>query len=299
MNDEARLMHQVNNHDILFDGPLLAMLPYASLVNYDHTKRISQDLERFHAALSDRANPEADTNDDKDLNRMNHTTQSNLTSTYPFIALELLRHEGSTIHSVKHDLESFFWVLLWCVLRHTLHNHPSRALACDAVFSDNPTNKWGILGHGFPVRTVEGPRSALYDLGRLMMYMVKRQNPPSGPAQPTPQHLLAAGYGYLDDSPPREDMTHASLLKAFALQVPRADEWPENDAAIPFLESAAKFAFRSSATLNGQVTQDDEDEDASASTCSMGSWDTRAKSRWSEHRCSEEFFQPSPGTCNA
>ncbi|RPD54811.1 hypothetical protein L226DRAFT_515198 [Lentinus tigrinus ALCF2SS1-7] len=43
------------------------------------------------------------------------------TGTYYFIAMEIL-DGGVVVHGVHHDLESIYWVLVWIVLRHTIHN---------------------------------------------------------------------------------------------------------------------------------------------------------------------------------
>ncbi len=40
--------------------------------------------------------------------------------TYYFMAMEIL--DGRVVHGVHHDLESLYWVLVWIVLRHTVHN---------------------------------------------------------------------------------------------------------------------------------------------------------------------------------
>ncbi|KAI0826516.1 hypothetical protein BC628DRAFT_1419030 [Trametes gibbosa] len=40
------------------------------------------------------------------------------TGTYFYMALELINPEPNTFHHPHHDLESFYWVLLWAVLRH-------------------------------------------------------------------------------------------------------------------------------------------------------------------------------------
>ncbi|KAI0750140.1 hypothetical protein C8Q80DRAFT_674703 [Daedaleopsis nitida] len=42
------------------------------------------------------------------------------TGTFYFMAIEILLLR--VVHGVHHDLESFYWVLLWVVLRHTEHN---------------------------------------------------------------------------------------------------------------------------------------------------------------------------------
>lgn len=38
------------------------------------------------------------------------------------------------MHEVRHDLESFFWLLIWLVLRHTTHNDAQGNLACSSLF---------------------------------------------------------------------------------------------------------------------------------------------------------------------
>jgi len=44
------------------------------------------------------------------------------------MAIEVLSSNGDIRHEVKHDLESFFWLLIWCILRHTAHNAPCSKL---------------------------------------------------------------------------------------------------------------------------------------------------------------------------
>ncbi|KAH9940645.1 hypothetical protein B0H21DRAFT_666229, partial [Amylocystis lapponica] len=42
-----------------------------------------------------------------------------------FMAIAFLYLGGKkVVHLVQHDLESFYWVLVWIVLRHTNYNHP-------------------------------------------------------------------------------------------------------------------------------------------------------------------------------
>ncbi|KAI0373622.1 hypothetical protein BV20DRAFT_749729, partial [Pilatotrama ljubarskyi] len=57
------------------------------------------------------------------------------TGTYYFMAFEILQGGNEIIvHHIHHDLESFYWVLLWVVLRHTNHDHPKGQHACTQVF---------------------------------------------------------------------------------------------------------------------------------------------------------------------
>ncbi|KAH9919803.1 uncharacterized protein B0H18DRAFT_1122244 [Fomitopsis serialis] len=57
------------------------------------------------------------------------------TDTYHYLACELLDSFKAVVHCIQHDLESFYWLVLWIVLRHTDHAHPKGAAACDRIFS--------------------------------------------------------------------------------------------------------------------------------------------------------------------
>jgi hypothetical protein len=48
------------------------------------------------------------------------------------MAVEVL--EGKTTHAVRHDLESFYWILAWIALRHLKRDHPAGTLACTNLF---------------------------------------------------------------------------------------------------------------------------------------------------------------------
>ena len=39
-----------------------------------------------------------------------------------------------TKHQLHHDLESVYWVLIWCILRHVTHDHPLKERACPHIF---------------------------------------------------------------------------------------------------------------------------------------------------------------------
>ncbi|TFK93806.1 hypothetical protein K466DRAFT_510969 [Polyporus arcularius HHB13444] len=63
--------------------------------------------------------------------KVNDVNRKERTGTYYFMGYELLRGVA-VIHGVQHDLESYFWVLLWVVLRHTTINLPANT--CETVF---------------------------------------------------------------------------------------------------------------------------------------------------------------------
>ncbi|KAF7316488.1 hypothetical protein MIND_00167900 [Mycena indigotica] len=199
---------------------------------------LAKAWELFHA-LAHRNFPNADAREcEHKVERMGTTA---IWETSPFMALGLLENT-SVAHTAKHDLESFFWVLLWCVLRYTPHG----ALACDEVFGGDATKKSLILStRTFPVHVPEGTQSALHVLGRLMKQMVKAQNPP--PAEtldmPAEFHVVFPEFTPPGDLP--KDMNYSRVQTLFAMTLARTDGWPENDdAAISFRDLEAQSRLR-------------------------------------------------------
>ena len=45
-----------------------------------------------------------------------------IAGTIPFVAIDLLKKEGTPIHTYRHDLESFFWLLVWFCVCHDPEN---------------------------------------------------------------------------------------------------------------------------------------------------------------------------------
>ncbi|KAI0353657.1 hypothetical protein OH77DRAFT_575489 [Trametes cingulata] len=81
------------------------------------------------------------------------------TGTYYFMAYEILvgAASGPTIHHIHHDLESFYWVLLWIVLRHTDHNHPRGQLACADVFGYTNDDYSSAMKRDWALKQVDRP----------------------------------------------------------------------------------------------------------------------------------------------
>ncbi|KAI0750219.1 hypothetical protein C8Q80DRAFT_1166696 [Daedaleopsis nitida] len=70
--------------------------------------------------------------------------QKERTGTYYFMAVEMLT-DKVVIHKPRHDLESYYWVLLWIIIRHTLHSLGQQR--CEEIFvyaKDSEANmrKW-------------------------------------------------------------------------------------------------------------------------------------------------------------
>ncbi|KAK7021245.1 hypothetical protein R3P38DRAFT_3271928 [Favolaschia claudopus] len=103
-------------------------------------------------------------------------------------------------HDLHHDLESVFWLLIWIILRHTDHGHPSGALACVELFAGNAKGKvdWVF----FPPAMKTGPLFQLAeDLRRqvLAQYASRALNIEGYPPQNlTPDKFRAAFKKCLD-----------------------------------------------------------------------------------------------------
>ncbi|KAF9014203.1 hypothetical protein BDQ17DRAFT_1419107 [Cyathus striatus] len=72
-----------------------------------------------------------DNTDEKTLRELKEKT-----GTFVFMAMELLSEYEKTRHEPHHDLESFYWVLIWILLRHSEHEHAHGDKACRNMFGD-------------------------------------------------------------------------------------------------------------------------------------------------------------------
>ncbi|EED82236.1 predicted protein [Postia placenta Mad-698-R] len=177
------------------------------------------------------------------------------TGTFAFLALELLNLAPgqSVTHSVHHDMESFYWLLIWIVLRHTEHTHFKVNGACHEVFRSGDEASAAHAKQAFIVsdRPIEvkgnKPLSHLLStLWHLMTQTVKSA------INPRPARL-----------------THAEMLRAFkeALDM---DGWPENDTAIPFKPpqsspNSPKQSRRKTTTKRGRATVSGSSEEVPVS----------------------------------
>ena len=63
------------------------------------------------------------------------------------MAIDIVRRTDA-VHLPEHDLESFFWVLVWIVLQHTDHDDSEGDKACGHLFVDDNDRRsyWAKLG---------------------------------------------------------------------------------------------------------------------------------------------------------
>jgi len=135
------------------------------------------------------------------------------TGTLPFMAIEIL--EGNAVHEARHDLESFFWLLVWVVLRHTIHDHPKGQRGATAFFqppseSQCPTQKRGWLAGWEPINVKDNePLSYLLKELKVLCYRNCRMR-----------------------GLPIIPLTYEAVLAKFD-EALGLKGWPDDDAAIP------------------------------------------------------------------
>ncbi|KAH9930115.1 uncharacterized protein B0H18DRAFT_1209607 [Fomitopsis serialis] len=142
------------------------------------------------------------------------------TGTLFFMAVEIL--ETYLAHDVRHDLESFFWLLLWIVLRHTNHtSYPTYYSVYLKVFAaqdgaDSAARKRQFLQTrmAFEVKDNKPLMNLIRDFKRLCRHSIPLAGDDPSTSTTVP-------------------LTYESVLAVFdtALADP---SWPTNDAALPF-----------------------------------------------------------------
>lgn len=135
--------------------------------------------------------------------------------TFEFIAIDILNGYS---HERKHDLESFYWLLVWIVVRHTVHHYKHHQVLAYTRLFNQPNDyaaatakqKW-LCGRNPPLFIhSNGPLTNLLETLRLRFY-VQQHHPIAGAIEATYDDVLDA----IDD----------------ALKLPG---WPEDDASVPF-----------------------------------------------------------------
>ncbi|KAL6300961.1 hypothetical protein BKA93DRAFT_700621, partial [Sparassis latifolia] len=93
--------------------------PYKGFIgDFDY----SSFMPGVHGGHDDPTRPDANQND----------FLKERTGTYAFMSIELLE-EKSVIRGAHHDLESFYWLLIKLVLRHTVHGDPEGTQQCSMI----------------------------------------------------------------------------------------------------------------------------------------------------------------------
>ncbi|CAL1698362.1 unnamed protein product [Somion occarium] len=100
-------------------GPLSRRLNTEPTVNEDEAEAPKDDDDNAHKDEGEEANEdEGDADEDEDDDSARRRKAKYRTGTGPFMAMDLLAPGPAPTHLYRHDLESFFWVLVWFVATH-------------------------------------------------------------------------------------------------------------------------------------------------------------------------------------
>jgi hypothetical protein len=118
---------------------------------YEHHHILHRDVSVFNIMIDDSPRPECGFLIDLDLairrDRLAASGASHRTGTPDFMAVGLLDGNG---HTARHDLESFFYVLLWLSTYYTLAAGAAvrRSPAPENILFDNCDSHWGATFKG-------------------------------------------------------------------------------------------------------------------------------------------------------
>ena len=197
-----------------------------------------------------------------------HTTNAPRQGTFYYMAIGLLVHKG-VVHGVRHDLESFYWVLVFLVLFYTAHNlrpppptspptpgapqvhaQAQNLLPTpDRVFLSPSRNSDVSAGYAKDSWVL---RYNLTTEERDFSLRVDGNAPLTDLIEDFRQLLVAARF--YPWSPPPVPLTHDAVLGIFRKAVARREEWPEND-FIRAVKESEKLADEAQG-------EEGEDEDA-------------------------------------
>ncbi|KAJ7623677.1 hypothetical protein FB45DRAFT_112564 [Roridomyces roridus] len=220
----------VTHRDVSEGNVLFREVPLAGhefngfLLDWDYAEFTPAGAERFNERFPDNPLPAADV--DKSL--------KDITGTFPFMAIEIIKNSDGVarhpvLHGPHHDLESFFWLLVWMVLRHTnLNKDP---LACSKLFDRlGHEMKYTYVGEPMPIDKSNRP---LYQLLDAYRQGVEDQNRPQ-PDTSNDDSLITRRAKVAP--PPHVDLTHDEVLVWFESVLMQSKlPWPENDEAQEFV----------------------------------------------------------------
>ncbi|KZT69928.1 hypothetical protein DAEQUDRAFT_689871 [Daedalea quercina L-15889] len=140
------------------------------------------------------------------------------TGTLHFMAVDVLDPTGIK-HEARHDLESFFWLLVWIVLRHTAYVHAKQEWAWHELFvgktrSACQNNKIAWLLRKHPPVWV-------------------RDNLPLTNLLENFRALCQRNHGAINDD---TRMTHEQVLAIFNKYLANRAAWPEQDPSKPWVQ---------------------------------------------------------------
>ncbi|KAI0729832.1 hypothetical protein C8Q72DRAFT_971638 [Fomitopsis betulina] len=147
--------------------------------------------------------------------------QKQRTGTIHFMAIEILSKGFRVTHEARHDLESFYWLLVWIVLRHVKCDVKYRTWhrLFDCANSEAAVDiKMAWLTGDTERITINANRPLTSLLERFRLLCQKNSNIKQSEAR----------------------MTHDKVLHLFAVSLRNRSVWPQNDGAIPWTMPATE-----------------------------------------------------------
>ncbi|KAJ7171579.1 hypothetical protein C8R43DRAFT_858730, partial [Mycena crocata] len=175
------------------------------LVDYDYAEFTEKGLAAFNQLFPERA--EAD-----QLYENIEKSLKDITGTPQFMAIEIMQADATTTHGPHHDLESFYWLLVWMILRHTNHTHPDNGRASSNLL--HATMKKGWIRDRSPLD--QSTNVALYNLMDGLTIAVEKQNP-----------RVASNSKYAEVAELKL-LNYDDVLAIFRDEI-ASPQWPEND----------------------------------------------------------------------
>ncbi|KAJ7100260.1 hypothetical protein B0H15DRAFT_927750 [Mycena belliarum] len=183
----------------------------AFLVDWDYAEFTPTGLHNFNKWFPDR---EEATKGYESIEK----SLKDLTGTQPFLAIELME-EPTVRHEAHHDLESFYWLFLWCIFRYTAHTHYKGPHACRTVFGPSYSlYKRGTLWQR-PIPISKALHLPLFHLASGLAVAVATQNAPEpSKYQPTQE---------------RKPIEYADFINIFREELDLPG-WQKDDAALVY-----------------------------------------------------------------
>ncbi|KAH9922502.1 uncharacterized protein B0H18DRAFT_910291 [Fomitopsis serialis] len=138
------------------------------------------------------------------------------TGTLHFMAVEVL--SGHVTHEARHDLESFYWLLVWIVLRHTAFIHPNGEWAWHELFGAGTIASCCTLKESW--------------LKRGYTPVMVMQNMPLTTLLEEFRQLCKTNFDNEDLK--KQCMTHEDVLNIFNKALENPGAWPQDDRAKPW-----------------------------------------------------------------
>ncbi|KAF7302726.1 hypothetical protein HMN09_00907500 [Mycena chlorophos] len=249
---DAGLLHRdISDGNILFveDTPPGTSLPRAFLSDWDYAEFTEAGATAFNALFPDRQR--------LDRNAVDRSLKD-MTGTRQFLAIALMRIKDMK-HDGHHDLESFFWLLMWMVLRHVKHKYDGKNKACGSLFdAAGYEKKFSWLFN--PVCISQTKNEGLFNLVTAFQKAVKKQNRDNMDAAARHDEsedesddeesddeagdiegdesdsVVDVGLDDDENTLPTINLTHLELIDIFEkhLEVKKRKYWPSKDAARVF-----------------------------------------------------------------